>query len=139
MAGSRWDEIVRSHLDGPVDKHFGERVVIMPMVKSPNGRSSVDPDRAVVTCTAIFTKRPHRPAIPIGNRPVGRQGRNDLHSIVEGTLPKLSVSDSAFASGARPRQGDRVDVAGELFEVVSARHDDVSRYVLELVAIGGTT
>lgn len=139
MAASRWDQIVRSHLDAPIDAHFGEPVTVTPMVKSPNGRTSVDPDRAVVSCAAIFTRRPHRPAIPIGNRPVGRQGRNDLHSIVEGTLPKLSVPDSAFAPGARPQQGDRVEVAGELFEVVSARHDDVSRYVLQLIAIGGIT
>lgn len=138
MAASRWDSIVRSHLDGPVDEHFGERAVITPMVKSPNGRSGVDPDRTVVTCTAIFTRRPHRPAIPIGNRPVGRQGRNDLHSIVEGTLPKLSLPDSAFAPGAHPRQGDRVEVAGDRYEVVAARHDSVSRFVLDLIAIGGT-
>lgn len=139
MAGSRWDEIVRSHLDGPIDAHFGEPAVVTPMVKSPNGRSSVDPDRAVVTCTAIFTKRPHRPGIQHGNRSAGGHGRNDLQSIVDGTLPTLSAPDSAFAPGARPRQGDRVEVTGERYEVVFVRHDDVSRYVLQLVAIGGTT
>lgn len=139
MAASRWDEIVRSHLDGPVDDVFGERAVITPMVKSPNGRSSVDLDRVVVTCTAIFTKRPHRTDVQIGNRTAGGQGRHDFRTLMEGTLPRLSVPDSAFAPGAPPRQGDHVQVAGERYEVVSAKHDDVSRFKLDLIAIGSAT
>lgn len=136
MAGSRWDEIVRSHLDGPIDEHFAEPVTIRAMTKTPNGRTSVDPDRAVVTCTAIFTRRPHRPGIEHGNRSIGGRGGNQMRSLVEGDMPKLSVPDSAFASGAPPRQGDHVQVAGERYEVVSAKHDDVSRFKLDLVAIG---
>jgi hypothetical protein len=58
---------------------------------------------------------------------------------MEGTLPRLSLPDYAFAPGAPPRQGDRVEVDGEMYEVVSARHDDVSRFVLELVTIGAST
>jgi hypothetical protein len=137
MPGSFWNSIVSTHLDAPIDQHFGEPVTITPMIRSPNGRSSVDPDRSVVRATAIFTRRPHRPGIEHGNRSIGGRGGNQMRSLVEGDMPKLSVPDGAFAPGARPRQGDRVEVAGERYEVVSARHDGVSRFNLDLIAIGG--
>ncbi len=139
MAASRWDQIVKSHLDGPVDAHFGERAVITPMTRSPNGRSSVDPDREVIQVAAIFTRRPHRPGIEHGNRSIGGRGGNQMRSLVEGDMPKLSVPDSAFAPGTRPRQGDLVEIRDERFEVVSAKHDGTSRYRLDLIAIGAST
>lgn len=139
MAASRWDEIVRSHLDGPIDAHFAEPVTIRPMMKSPNGRSMQDPDRQVVTVQGVFTKKPHRTDLQLGNRTAGGRGGHDLRTLTEGTLPRLSLPDSAFAPGAPPRQGDHVQVASERYEVVSAKHDDVSRFKLDLIAIGSAT
>lgn len=135
----RWDSIVRTHLDAPIDEHFGQPITITPMVATANGRRTVDPERKITRCTGVFTNRPHRPGMAIGNRPVGKHSKNDLHSIEDGTLPKLSVSDSAFAPGARPKQGDQVEIAGERYEVVSAPHNGTSRFILQLVAIGGAT
>lgn len=137
MAGSRWDQIVRTHLDTPIDKHFGEPVVVTPMRSTANGRRTVDPDRTVVLCDGVFTRKPRRTDMQLGNRKAGGQGGHDLRSLVEGTLPRLSVLDSAFKPGAAPRQGDRVEVGDERYEVVSARHDSVSRFNLDLIAIGG--
>ena len=139
MAASVWNQIVKSHLDPVVDQHFGEPIIITPMVSTANGRRTVDPDRTVVRCTGIFTRRPHRPSIEQGNRSAGGRGANQMHSIVQGSKPKLSVPDSVFAPGARPRQGDQVDVAGERYEIVSASHDGTSRFILQLIAIGAAT
>ena len=118
-----------------VDALNSESFTLSPMVRTPNGRSTADAERPVVTGRGIFDLHGDDLPLELGNR--DRSG-NDLRTLLNDPTPILSIDRSYFPTPAQePRQGDLVEFPGRsdlgAFAVVRAQRDGLSRVVLRLV------
>lgn len=121
-----------------VDALNSESFTLSPMIRSPNGRSTADADRSVITGRGIFDLHGDDLPLELGNR--DRSG-NDLRTLLNDPSPILSIDRSYFPTPSdEPRQRDLVEFPGRpdlgKLEVVSVRRDGHSRVELRLVQAG---
>ena len=133
---SRFDELTAKYLEPHVDDHYGVSFTLTPMVRTPNGRPSLDPDRPVIDGIGVFDDSPVEAGVQTGNRPLNSRV-NDLRSIRTANEPILLIQMSYFPTvESRPRQGDVVELEHGRFDVVSAQPDGAGRIEIRLVRAG---
>lgn len=140
LGPSNFHDLVSEYVDPFVDGHFGEPVLLMPQVRSPNGRGGDDPNRPSMTVTAVLFYPAAELGIELGVRRSYREA-NDLRALQVGRDAQIMLERSYFVSVAQePRQGDYVRFLKrpELpdFEVTSAQRDGITRIILKLVHLG---
>ncbi|GHD07678.1 hypothetical protein ACFOEZ_04095 [Tianweitania populi] len=112
-----------------VDRVNAVQFVLEPAVGTPNGRRASDPDRISVIARGVLDSEPVHAPVEIANR--NRTG-NDLHNLVNGTQHVLSVDVTRYPDIKQVRQGDRIRMQDELWEVISRRPDGLTRVELIL-------
>lgn len=115
------------------DRQFSVSATITPMRGSPNGRSSIDPERGEMIVKGIFSQSPADHHIEVGNR--SRSG-NDLRSLAHGNTYEFSVDTARYPDAALVRQNDHLLLDdARAFQVTSTQPDGLSRVVLILSSI----
>jgi hypothetical protein len=122
-----------------VDRVNKIRFILIPMVRSPNGRPSVDPSRVPVDGYGIFDSLSVEFGLQLGVRKSYREG-NDLRTNQVGRDPQISVDRQYFSAGWIPRQGDVLSFPDNDdlpdFDVVTSEPDGLSRIVIKLLQQG---
>ncbi len=137
MITDRFDRMI-SNLNKTVDRQFGTGVRITPMKSFPNGRENQDPTRAVMILSGVLQIAPEDDTLQLGSRSNG--GRNDLNTIIPGTMWTVSIATEGIDKLNMPRQKDRVEFPSKaelgVFRIAHVQYDDGKRATLILTKIG---
>lgn len=108
-----------------VDRINAVAFSVQPQLSTPNGRSSVDPDRGEIIGKGIFSQVSVPSDIELGKR--NRTG-NDLATLVNGTKFVFSVDIFRYPDAKNVRQGDRLALDdARVFTISSVKPDGLSR------------
>jgi hypothetical protein len=118
-----------------VDRAFSRRAVLQPMVKTPNGRPSIDSSRPTQNIKGIFDQAASYHQVEIGER--SRSG-NDLRALATGSEFQFSFDLTRYPYAGQIKQGDLLTLDDDRqFEVLTVERDGLSRAVARLTRYEG--
>lgn len=115
-----------------VDRTNAVSALWVPMDRPPNGRARPDPVRPPASIRGVLDLRQRHAGIQLGNRDA--KGGNDFQMQREAPSIEFSMDVRQLGVRSAPRQGDRLEIDGQRYEITSAQPDGHYRVVLKLVA-----